>query len=79
MPHTPFDAMLILLVPTVIKEIAANDGSSPADAAHAFYASDLYAALERDETKLWNLSSKALYQLYHEEQTTGEIHYPEEA
>ena len=41
--------------------------------------SELYAALEEEETKLWHLSPKALYELYAEEKATGKISYPEEA
>ncbi len=43
------------------------------------YASELYARLEDEETKLWHLSANALYEMFKEEQKTGSITYPEEA
>ncbi len=79
MDKNKFQALLILLVPQVIKEISDKDNLSEVEATHLFYTSNLYAALEEEETKLWHLSPKALYQLYAEEKVTGKITYPEEA
>ena len=78
MNPTKFDAMLVLLVPSVIKEIVSNNNISELDATVAFYSSQLYEDLEREDTKLWHLSAKALYQLEEEETKTGKISYPEE-
>ena len=79
MDNQKFKAMLIFLVPQLVKEIVDKDGVSETDATRMLYESELYAALEEEETKLWHLSPKALYELYYEEKTTGKITYPEEA
>lgn len=78
MEQKKFDAILILLCQQVIAEIVSADGISETEATKRFYESELYANLETEKTKLWHLSPKALYTLYHEEQTTGKITYPEE-
>lgn len=74
-----FKAMLIFLIPQLVTEIVDKENISEAEATCALYESDLYAALEEEETKLWHLSPKALYELYAEEKATGKITYPEEA
>lgn len=79
MDKNKFQAMLIFLIPQVVKEIVEQEGISETEATHSLYDSELYAALETEETKLWHLSSKALYQMYAEEKATGKITYPEEA
>ena len=73
-----FDALMILIVESVIKEIVARTGMNELDAARSFYASEVYSMLEQEESKLWHLSAKALYSLYDEEITTGKVTYPEE-
>ncbi|MCL2186673.1 MAG: hypothetical protein FWB86_12605 [Treponema sp.] len=49
------------------------------DAIKLFYNSSLYAMLENEKSKLWHLSSLALYEMLEEEIDTGHINYPEEA
>lgn len=72
-------AILVLLVPQIITEIVSNDSVSTDTAIVEFYNSKLYECLEREDTKLWHLSPKALYELYHQEKTNGEMIFPEEA
>lgn len=72
-------ALLILLVPQIIGEIVTAEGTPEPLAAEQFLGSQLYSRLEVEETKLWHLSPKALYQMYCEERETGRITYPEEA
>ena len=74
-----FKAMLILLIPQLVKEIVEREITTETEATRALYESELYAALEEEETKLWHLSPKALYDLFSEEKTTGKITFPEEA
>lgn len=79
MDKNRFKAMMILLVPQIVKEISLGDNISEAEATSSFYNSNLYSVLEEEETKLWHLSPKALYELYKEEKNTGKITFPEEA
>ena len=79
MDKQKFKAMLIFLIPQLVKEIVDRENISETEATRALYESELYAALEEEATKLWHLSPKALYEMYAEEKLTGKITYPEEA
>ncbi len=77
MEQKKFEAMLVLIVPKVIRLIKENTGTDEMTATRDFYSSQVYAALEQEDTKLWHLSPQALYMLYEEEQKTGNITFPE--
>ena len=79
MDKQKFKAMLIFLIPQLVKEIVDHENVSETEATRKLYDSELYEALEEEETKLWHLSPKALYVMYAEEKTTGKITFPEEA
>ena len=79
MEQKKFEAMLILIVPAVIKLILENYPVDEIEASDRFYRSKAYEKLEQEETKLWHLSPLTLYHMYEEEQRTGEITFPEEA
>ena len=70
--------ILVMLVPQIIKEITAHEKVSETEATVNFYYSKVYAVLEKEETKLWHLSPKAIYELYKQERQTGSIEFPEE-
>ncbi|MDR0442581.1 MAG: hypothetical protein LBH44_04145 [Treponema sp.] len=72
-------ALLSILNPPVIQMIIDNRRVNSIEAARLFYNSDLYAMLEKEESKLWHLSPLTLYELFEEELATGSINYPEEA
>lgn len=72
-------AILILLIPQLVKEIMANENILEDEAINNLYESKLYSLIEEEETKLWHLSPKALYVLYKQEKETGKIDFPEEA
>jgi len=72
-------AMLELIVPRLIKSIIENMGVTEKDALTMLYSSKLYEQLDKDETKLWHLSVPTLFEMFKEEQETGQITYPEEA
>ena len=74
-----FTATLQMIVPMVVDRMVRDYGLNPTDAVGQLYRSQLYADLERENSKLWHLSPLALAQLWHEEATTGHIQYPEEA
>lgn len=79
MDKNKFTTMLVFLVPQLVKEIVDRENISETEATRSLYESELYASLEEEETKLWHLSPKALYEMYAEEKTTGKITFPEEA
>jgi len=79
MDQDKFAAMMEMLVPQVVVLIVECKNISAREAIGLFYASELYERLETEETKLWHLSAKTLYDLFDEELTTGKITYPEEA
>ena len=47
------------------------------DAIRKLYASQLYAMLEKEETKVWYYSTPMLYSLLEEEEHSGTIHFPD--
>lgn len=79
MEQDKLSAMLILIVPEIIKLIIAEYEVGEENAAEMLYESKLYAALEKEDTKLWHLSPAALFEMLREERETGTITYPEEA
>ena len=77
MERKKYEAMLVLIVPQVIGLIVKNDGLDEVTAARLFYESRVYSLLEQEETKLWILSPLTLFNMYDEEQKTGNITFPE--
>ena len=72
-------AMLEFIVPRLVKTIMENMGLTEKEALTLLYSSKLYEQLDKDSTKLWHLSVPPLYEMFREEQETGQITYPEEA
>lgn len=72
-------SMLELIVPRLAQMIISDQNISEKDAFTRLYRSELYKQLEREDTKLWHLSVPTLYEMWQEEQRTGQITYPEEA
>jgi hypothetical protein len=79
MDKKKFESMLILIVPDVIKLIVENNQIDEIKASDLFYSSKVYEKLEQEDTKLWHLSPLTLYNMFEEEQKTGEVIFPEEA
>ena len=77
-PHK-FEAMLILILPQVIKLIAEWLSMYELAASKEFYNSEVYFLLEEEDTKLWYLSALTLFTMFQEEKETGTISFPEEA
>jgi len=72
-------AMLELIVPRLIKIIIENMNITEKEALTLLYSSRLYDQLDKEKTKLWHLSIPTLFEMFCEEQETGQITYPEEA
>jgi len=70
---------LIFLVPQLLALIMKEYKVSDEKATDMLYSSELFKTLEDEKTKLWHLSAHALFELFVEEQQTGQITYPEEA
>ena len=79
MDKKKFESMLILIVPAVVELIVENKKLDEIEASDIFYQSKVYEKLEQEDTKLWHLSPLTLYNMFEEEQKTGEITFPEEA
>ena len=77
MEQKKFEAMLVLIVPQIISRIVENLQFDEVTAARLFYESKVYSLLEQEETKLWQLSSLTLFNMYLEERNTGDITFPE--
>ena len=67
-----------ILVPQIIRLIVENYVYDEITAANEFYASDLYALLEQEDTKLWHFSPLTLFNMFDEEKKTGSFTFPEE-
>jgi len=72
-----FNALMAPISSDLAARIARANDMDGQEAILALYASGLYAVLEREETKLWQYSTEALYTLFRQEQETGHIEYPE--
>jgi len=70
---------LIFLVPQILELIMKESQVNEEKATEILYSSELFKTLEDEKTKLWHLSAHALFEMFQEEQTTGQITYPEEA
>ena len=70
---------LIFLAPQIVELIMAAHSLNEEQATELLYSSKLFITLEDEKTKLWHLSAHALFEMFEEEQKTGQITYPEEA
>ena len=70
--------VIAMIVPGIITLLMENKGLGIEEASETLYNSDLYKALEDEETKVWRLSYTILYDMLVEELTEGKITYPEE-
>lgn len=77
MDKAKFNAMLMLIVPQILQLVVQNYGWHEVEASQKFYESQIYALLEQEDTKLWQLSPLTLFHMYDEERKTGTITFPE--
>ena len=77
MEKAKFAAILPFICADLASMISTEESMSEEEAISSLYASDLYAQLEREETKLWQYSTPLLYQLYRSSMETGKIQYPD--
>jgi hypothetical protein len=71
-------SVIAMITPGIINLLMENRGLNLEEASDLLYNSQLYKALEDEETKLWRLGYPLLCDLLEEELTTGKITFPEE-
>ena len=70
--------IIAMITPGIIRLLMENRSLTLGEASDLLYNSKLYETLEDEKTKVWRLSYLLLYDLLEEEQTTGNITFPEE-
>ncbi|MDD2401386.1 MAG: hypothetical protein PHI90_03760 [Clostridia bacterium] len=74
-----FQVILQVIVSKLVQMITKELNILDEDALSLLYVSKLYKKLEQEETKVWHLSVPTLFDLFVEEQETGNITFPKEA
>ena len=77
MSQEQFTAMMPYISADLVVMIAEKQNISHEEAIKKLYASKLYAALEKEETKVWQYSTQMLYSLFEQEEQTGTIRFPD--
>lgn len=77
MGRDQFLAMMPYISADLVNMIIEKQGISEEAAVKKMYQSKLYAALEREETKVWQYSTPMLYALFVQGETTGDIQFPD--
>ena len=77
MSQEQFAAMMPYISADLVAMIAKKQNISHEEAIKKLYASKLYAALEKEETKVWQYSTQMLYSLFEQEEQTGSIQFPD--
>lgn len=72
-----FNALLIAIVQDVVAYIVKQDNVSEKEAAKSFYFSEVYESLEKENTKVWHMSTPTLYNLYKQEKAGDKITWPD--
>ena len=77
MGQEQFNAIMPVISADLVKMISEKRAVSEKEAIKLLYASELYAALEKEETKVWHYSTLMLYSLLKQEWDNGTICYPD--
>lgn len=72
-----FEAILPFISADLISMITEKQHIAEKDAVKKLYASKLYSALEKEETKVWQYSTPMLYSLLEQEEDLGNIIFPD--
>jgi len=72
-----FQAIFPYISSDLIACISLKKQITEQEAMRKLYASNLYALLEREDTKLWQYSTAMLYSLLEQEEQTGQIDFPD--
>ena len=77
MEKNKFAAVLPVVVGGLVNKIIEEMNVSDEEALEMLYNSELYAALETEETKVWTYSIPKLIELYQNEIKTGKLELPD--
>lgn len=77
MGQEEFAAMMPYISTDLVAMIVKNQSITEKEAIKKLYSSKLYAALEKEETKVWQYSTQMLYTLFEQEEELGAIHFPD--
>lgn len=77
MGQEQFAAIMPYISADLVAMIAEKQSISNEDAIIKLYESKLYEALENEETKVWQYSTKMLYLLFEQEQKNGTVEFPD--
>ena len=77
MEKNKFAAILPVLIGGLTSKIIEETGAGEDEVFEKLYNSELYAALENEETKVWTYSVPKLFDLYQAEITMGKLELPE--
>ncbi len=77
MGQEQFNAIMPYISADLVARISAKQNISNEEAIKKLYASQLYAALENEDTKVWQYSTQMLYSLFEQEEKTGQIEFPD--
>lgn len=72
-----FSAIMPYISADLVGMIAKKKNMPEDDAIAKLFNSKLYAALEREDTKVWQYSTDMLYHLFEQEEKTGKIEFPD--
>ena len=77
MGQEQFAAIMPYICSDLVAMICEKQNISDEEAIERLYNSKLYAALEKEETKVWQYSTRMLYSLLEREMTSGRIEFPD--
>ena len=77
MGQEQFVAMMPYISADLVSLIVRKQHISEENAIKKLYSSKLYAALENEDTKVWQYSTHMLYSLLEQEEKTGDIQFPD--
>lgn len=77
MEMNQFNLVLQTISTGLVGKIIFETGFDEDTAMEKLYSSELYAALEKEETKVWYYSVPKLYEIWENETKTGQLVLPE--
>ena len=77
MGQEQFAAIMPYISTDQVSLIAEKQRISEKEAIKKLYSSKLYSALEDEQTKVWQYSTQMLYNLFEQEENTGNIQFPD--
>lgn len=76
MDKNKFNAIFPIIIASLADKIMINFNFSEDKALMELYETELYAALEKEETKVWQYSMEKLFDIYKNEKQKGSLELP---